>query len=289
MDSSGKQLGLLGEPGDIYQFQFSPDRKRLAAESRQDGDIWIYDAARGLRTRFTFDPATDRFPVWSPDGRSIIFASARNQHPDLYRKSLDGAGAEELLYSDNLEKSPTSWSPDGKFLLYHALMGAGNAVLVLPLTPDRPGAPLKPFRFTQSPYNEISAQFSPDGRWIAYVSSESGRPQVYVARFPGAGGKRQISVASGGIPRWRGNGKEIFYVGPEGKLMSAAVIIKGDSLEVGEVRPLFGPVASPSSYSYTSYSYDVSADGQRFLVALQPGSSTEGVTVVQNWTAGLKK
>ena len=293
VDRAGKQLGPLGEPGIINHFHFSPDRKRVAAALGPGGtlnnaDIWIYDAARGLRTRFTFDPAAESFPVWSPDGRSIIFASTRNQHLDLYRKSSDGAGAEELLYSDRLEKTPTSWSADGKFLLYHAI-GAGvgrNAVWVLPLTPERPGAPLKPLPFAPAPFDEHSAQFSPDGRWIAYVSNESQRLQVYVARFPGAGDKRQISLEGGLSPRWRRDGKEIFYEAPDRKLMSAAVNVKGDALEVAQVRPLFGPVNGNEIFYYD---YDVSADGQRFLILPPPQTSGEGVTVVQNWTAGLKK
>jgi len=292
VDRSGKQLGSLGEPGMIDGFHFSPDRRRVAAALGPGGtlnnaDIWIYDAVRGLRTRFTFDPAAESFPVWSPDGRSIIFGSTRNQHLDLYRKSSDGAGAEELLYSDNLEKTPTSWSPDAKFLLYHA-NGAGvarNAIWVLPLTPERPGAPLKPFPFAPAPFDEHSAQFSPDGRWIAYVSNESQLAQIYVARFPGAGGKRQISLEGGVKPRWRRDGKEIYYQAPDGKVMSAAVTVQGDFLEIGKVGPLFGPVVAATFY----YGYDASADGQRFLILPPPPTSREGVTVVQNWTAGLKK
>jgi eukaryotic-like serine/threonine-protein kinase len=291
VDRSGKQLGPLGEPGFIIgDFRFSPDGKRVAAtlspNTLNNVAIWIYDVARGLRTRFTFDPAADERPVWSPDGRSIAFASTRNAHNDLYRKSSDGTGAEELLYSDNLEKYPTSWSPDGKFLLYNAPgVGTGNNIWVLPLTPERPGAPLKPFPFVQAPFNEISAQFSPDGRWIAYASDESQRSEVYVARFSGAGGKRQISIAGGLSPRWRQDGKEIFYMAPDRKIMSAAVTIKNDTLEVGEVKPLFGPVAIPGG----NYVYDASADGQRFLIVPPPQASTQGVTVVQNWTATSKK
>ncbi len=293
VDRKGRQLGLLGEPGSISELQFSPDRKRVAT-TRAGGtpantDVWIYDAASGLRTRFTFDPAVDFGPVWSPNGRSIIFASLRKQHYDLYRKSSDGAGAEELLYSDNLDKAPTSWSPDGKFLLYEAraFMGAkAKAELwVLPLTPERQGAPLKPFPFAQVTFSEGTAQFSPDGRWIAYISDESQRGEVYVARFPGGAGKRQISIAGGDLPRWRRDGKEIFYIGPDEMLMSAAVTVKGDALEVGEVKPLFGPVATLGA----NFVYDVSDDGQRFLILPPPQGSTEGVTVVQNWLEELQR
>ena len=146
---------------------------------------------------------------------------------------------------------------------------------VLPLTPERQGAPLKPFPFAQVTFSEGTAQFSPDGRWIAYISDESQRGEVYVARFPGGAGKRQISIAGGDLPRWRRDGKEIFYIGPDEMLMSAAVTVKGDALEVGEVKPPFGPVATLGA----NFVYDVSDDGQRFLILPPPQGSTEGVTV----------
>jgi Tol biopolymer transport system component len=252
-----------------------------------NSDIWIYNAADGRRTRFTFDPALDTNPVWSPDGRSIIFGSRRKGHLDLYRKSSDGAGAEELLYSDDLDKYPTSWSPNGNFLLYRGIGArvAVSNVWVLPLTPERPGAPLKPFPFAPLPFSAGNGQFSPDGAWIAYASLESQRYAVYVARFPGAGGKRQISVAGGITPRWRRDGKEIFYMTPDGTIMSAAVTTKGDALEVGQVRRLFGPLNIAGS----SFRFDVAPDGQRFLIVPPPQASREGVTLIQNWIAGLKK
>lgn len=290
VDRSGKQLGPLGEPDPIGAFHFSPDGKRLVAESRQDNnDLWIYDSARGLRTRFTFDPAPDTNPVWSPDGREIIFSSRRKQHFDLYRKSSDGAGIDELLYSDDTEKYATSWSPDGKFVLYSRTEtgGASLGIGVLPLTPEQPGGSLKPFLFAPSSSTVRVGHFSPDGQWVAYQSYDSKRSEIYVARFPGAGGKRQISVTGGITPRWRRDGKEIYYMTPDGTIMTAPVTIKADVLEVGAVRPLFGPV----SVTNNIYRYDISADGQRSLVALPPQheASTPSVTVVQNWTAGLKK
>ncbi len=293
VDRHGKQLGLLGDPGNIENFGFSPDRTRVAAgllpsATPNNGDIWIYDAATGLRNRFTFDPATESNPVWSPDGRSIIYSSHR-KHFDLYRKPSDGSGAEELLYSDNRDKFPTSWSPDGEFLLYSAAEEGRRKIWGLRLTPERPDTPLKPFLFAPSSFVVGNAQFSPapNEGWVAYTSNESKRTEVYVARFPGAGGKRQISIAGGYTPRWRQDGKEIFYMTPDGKIMSAAVSIKGDALEVGEVKQLFGTVAVLAN---TAWRYDVSNDGQRFLIVPPPPqTSGEGVTIVQNWTAGLKK
>jgi eukaryotic-like serine/threonine-protein kinase len=296
-DRSGKQEATLGEPAAIVGFQFSPDRKSLAAaiQDPSNTDIWTYDVSRGLRTRFTFDPAIDSSPVWSPDGRSIIFASNRKGHFDLYRKSSNGSEAEELLYADNLNKTPTSWSADGKFLLYQARSGTGeneNDLWALPLTPEQSGGPLKPFLVLQTPSNsEYDPQFSPDGRWIAYTSDESRRLEIYVTPFPprpsGPGGKRQVSTAGGFLPRWRQDGKEIFYRGPDRRLMAAEVFSSGGILEVGQVRPLFG--ATPNvTEGYPLY--DVSADGQHFLLRIYPEQkSGEPLTLVQNWTAGLKK
>jgi serine/threonine protein kinase/Tol biopolymer transport system component len=295
-DRNGKPGAALGEPANIIGFQFAPDRKSLAAaiQDPSNTDIWIYDVSRGLRTRFTFDPAIDNNPVWSPDGRSIVFTSGRKGHFDLYRKSSNGSGAEELLYADNHEKTPTSWSPDGKFLLYYnnAVAGTGADVWALSLTPEQTGAPLKPFLVLQTPFNEFDAQFSPDGRWIAYTSDESRRAEIYVTPFPpppsGSGGKRQISTAGGFLPRWRQDGKEIFYRGLDRRLMAAEVFPSGGTLEVGQVRPLFG--ATPYTTENINPLYDVSADGQHFLLRIFPEQkSGEPLTLVQNWTAGLRK
>jgi len=283
-DRSGKPVGTLGEAANFGHIEFSPDRRSLAArvvDQTGNSDIWIYDVARGLPTRFTFDPAADLEAVWSPDGRNVIFSSGRKGSIDLYRKSSNGAGAEELMYADSLGKRPTSWSPDGKFVLYHASdFQTGIDLWVLPLAGDR-----KPVPFLRTAFNEQFGQFSPDGRWVAYQSNESGNNEIYAAPFPGPGGKRQISAGGGSFARWRRDGREIFYMGPDQRLMAAEVSLKGDTLEVGAARPLFGPVSVSGSYLY-----DVSADGQRILAAVPPTqNASEPLTLVQNWTAGLKK
>jgi len=278
-DRKGKPLGTLGEPANIGDIEFSPDRKSLATRN-SDMDLWIYDVARGIRSRFTFGPHAGSYVVWSPDGGTVIFNSNRKGPYDMYRKTSDGAGAEELLYADNFAKNPTSWSPDGKFLLYSvSAPKTGLDLWVLPMT----GEP-KPFPFLRTDFNETSGRFSPDGRWVAYQSEESQRFEVYVAPFPGPGGKRQISTGGGSFPRWRQDGREIFYVDPGARLMAAEVNVKGGALEVGAVRPLFGPIQT--GYFYL---YDVSADGQRILAAVASQQASEPVTLVQNWTAALKK
>lgn len=288
IDRSGKSSGTLAESADFANVEFSPAQKALAAavdDTISNRDLWIYDVERGLRTRFTFDPATDDHPVWSPDGRTIAFGSNRKGHFDLYRKSSDGTGAEELLYGDNLDKAPGSWSTDGKFLAYYALdPKTSYDIYVLPLTQG--GAAPKPFLFLQTGFRELRPQFSPDGRWIAYESDESQQYEIYVAPFPGPGGKRQISTSGGTRPRWRRDGKEIFFVGPDGRLMAAGVNLNGNAIEVGQVRSLGIPVNGPTG----NYQYDVSADGQRFLVAVAPEQNgSPPLTLVENWAAGLRK
>jgi Tol biopolymer transport system component len=289
-DRTGKVLGTLGDALSSFfvgNLRLSPDGKSLAVTLREgaattNNDIWIYDVARGIRTRFTFDPASDTNAVWSPDGKTIYFASDR-RHPgssDLFRKASNGAGAEELVLGDSATKAPASVSPDGKLLLYGRRgEKTGNDMWVLPLTP---GGKPEPRVFLETPFNLGLAQFSPDGRWIAYSSNESGQPEVYAAPFPGPGGKRQISSGGGTLPRWRRDGKEIFYVSAENQLMAAEVAERNGTLEVGQVRKLFDVAVATSGY-------DVSADGQKFVLADQRSGATVPLTLVQNWTAALKK
>jgi Tol biopolymer transport system component len=292
-DRNGNRLSKLGDLREFRVMHFSPDRKNVAVRildpgaANSKGDIWIFDVTRGVRTRFTFGPAGEVAAIWSPDGRTIVFGSDRSGHSDLYRKASDGSGSEELLYADNRDKYPTSWSPDGKFLLYSASDPKATLgdIWALPLTPDKPGAPLKPFPFVQTAFNEYNAQFSPDGRWVTYQCNETGRTEVYFTPFPGPGGKRQVSLAGGALARWRRDGKEIFFIAPDQKLMAAEVSAKGVALEIGDVHPLFGPLTTGWGFSY-----DVSLDGQKFLAVVPPEQSgAEQLTVVQNWTAGLKK
>ena len=289
LDRNGKRLATAGDAANLGRMQLSPDQKSaaVAVTEANNTDIWIYDLVRGLRTRFTFDPAVEREAVWSPDGRTIVFSSNRKSHFDLYRKASDGTGAEELICSDGLDKFPTSWSPDGKFLLYTAAGDhkTGQDIWVLPLA-----AGVKPFPLLQTPFNESNAQFSPDGRWVAYQSNESGRSEIYVIPFSpegGApGGKRQVSTAGGVLVRWRQDGKQLFYIAPDHKLMAAEVGAKGGSFEAGQVTALFGGLLTGQGFLY-----DVADGGQRFLAVLPPEQSpaTKPLIVVQNWTAGLKR
>jgi Tol biopolymer transport system component len=285
-DRQGNRIGSLGEAAQFNRLNFSPDRKNLAISitTGSNSDIWLYDVARGRRTRFTFDPASELEAVWSPDGRTIVFNSSRRGHLDLYRKSANGSGAEEPLYIDNLEKYPQEISFDGKFLLYHTI-GDAKTGFDTWILPDPLGAPgnAKPYPFLRTQFNEQNGRFSPDGHWIVYDSDESGHPEVYAVLFPGLGGKRQISTLGGRSPRWRADGREIFYMAPDQRLMSAEITIRGDQIEIGEVNPLFGLPLNGT------HQYDVSADGQRILAVTPRENASEHLTIVQNWPAGLKK
>lgn len=286
-DRSGRQIGALGDRAGYDSVALSPDGTRAAVSlldpSSGTYDVWLYDVARGVRTRFTFDPGNEMMPIWSPDGGRIVFNSTRKGRRDLYQKASSGAGPEEVLLEGGFDKYAYSWPPDGRYLLYNSTVEhprTGVDIWVLPSFGDR-----KPFPFLQTPFNEGLAQFSPDGPWIAYQSTESGRSEVYVAPFPGSGGKWQISPAGGSWARWRRDGREIFYLAPDNKLMAAAVNGRGAGFEVGAVQPLF-----ETRPKIARLGYDVSADGQRFLVnTLVEEATSAPITVVVNWSAGLKK
>jgi Tol biopolymer transport system component len=286
VDRSGKHLGTLGEPGSFNNIALSPDGKRaivsLFDANARTFDLWLYDIARGLRTRFTFENSRTIQPViWSPDGSAIIFEAFRNGKYGLYRKAADLSGGEELILTDSRAPFPTGWTPDGGTILY-GTGGTGSATNVfgLPLTGDR-----KPFPILPGTILPNGARFSPDGRWLAYYSFDSQRPEVYAVPYPGPGGKVQISVNGGTQNRWSSDGREIFYIGLDGRLMAAEVKANTVSLEVGRVEPLFGglPVATGSM------PYDVASGGQRFLIVFQVEQPAAPLTLVQNWTAGLKK
>jgi Tol biopolymer transport system component/DNA-binding winged helix-turn-helix (wHTH) protein len=287
-DRSGQRLSTSGDPVNPgFHFahpNFSPAGKAVAVDhiDGNNSNIWIYDTASGRRTRFTFDAANDIAPVWSPDGRDIVFASSRQGHLDLYRKAFEGGKPEELIYADGDDKYPTSFSRDGKFLLFdrHRESEADPSIWVLALAPEQPGAPLKPFPLLPKAHGESHGEFSPDGGWIAYQSHEAGTSQIYVARFdPLASSvsvELQISAAEAFFPRWRKDGKEIFYSSRR-RLMAASVTLSKTSVKVGEERPLIDPGQSLTGYA-------VSPDGQRFVLRLRRGQAAfRPITVVQNW------
>jgi Tol biopolymer transport system component len=291
-DRTGKRLGSVGSPGYYRNPALSPDGTRVAVEAAdpQTGtqDIWLIERARGVPTRFTFDPADDLYPVWSPDGSAILFGSNRG-HSDrfsLYRKRADGVGPEDVMVQSSTDMTPLNWSADGHFVVYRSRFPFYN-LGILPLV----GEPT-PYLFEAVPFVQGQGQVSPDGRWLAYNSNESGRYEINVQSFPKpGGGKWQISKDGGGFPRWRRDGKELFYYASDGRLM--AVPISGTTgLEQGIATPLFEPrlLNGPANTAGYRAQYDVSPDGQHFLLNLPVDEATASpMAVVLNWPTQVKK
>jgi Tol biopolymer transport system component len=258
----------------------------------QGSDIWILDLVRGGSTKFTFDPAVDDHPLWSPDGRRIVFSSNRGgQVANLYEKASGGAGQEQPLLTSDHPKTPTDWSRDGRFIIYEDRdPKTGVDLMILPMTGDR-----KPAEFLRTPFDERRARFSPDGKWVAYTSNESGLREVYVQSFPPNGGKWLISTAGGNQPTWRANGKELFYISPEADDQFMAVDIlstPGDTdFKIGVPKKLFITNVLTGG-DVQRNSYDITKDG-RLLVnggyGAAPGQARSVVTIVLNWDADVKK
>ncbi len=285
-DAAGTRLATVGTFAPYESPSISPDATRVAVFFRQDvgsGDIWLLDLVRSTSSRLTFDAATDTAPIWSPDGARVVFSSNRGGSFDLYVKHSGGVGQEELLLESEQGKLPDDWSGDGRFILYRSQDAkTGLDLWVLPLEGDR-----KPQAFLQTPFNELQGRFSPDGRWIAYMSDESGRNEVYVQSFPVSGGKWQISTAGGVQPRWRGDGRVLFFVA-NGQVMAVDISAAQDkTLTAGMPRQLFR--ADLASTTNERNAWDVTADGQRFLInseaSAAPGQNRP-VTVVVNWLSG---
>jgi len=285
VDRGGKKIG--GVPGqDVYLApRISPDGKKVAYVRGASGfDIWSYDLMRGVKTPLTFGSGSGQsnlFPVWSPDGQRIAYTSVRGGKFGFYQRAADGSGSEEvLLEGTDYVKYLSDWSPDGKFLAYQDNHQGVASTFLLPLSGERDSHP-----FLQSPFLMARSSFSPDGRWLAYCSNESGDLKVYVVPFPGPGGKWQVSTGGGDFPRWRRDGKELFYLSLDNKMMAAEIKTSGSSFVIGAVRQLFETRAYRSQVG----AYDVSADGQRFILANEPGQPNEAITLVLNWDAELKK
>ncbi|HVS90119.1 MAG TPA: protein kinase [Candidatus Acidoferrum sp.] len=286
VDRSGKKLGEMPGTGSYFAPRISPDGKRLTFTLPSSGfDVWSYDLARGVKTRLTFGSASaqaNQNAVWSPDGRWIAYTSIRGGKFGLYQKPSDGSGSEEVLLEGIYQsRFPSDWSPDGKLLAYQGARQGILSIWMLPLSGER-----KPYPFLSSQFTEILPAFSPDGKWVAYCSNESGELKVYVVPFPGPGGKWQVSPGGGYTPRWRRDGKEIFYLSSDNKVMAAEVKASGTSFEVGAVQPLF---ETRPSRTVINGSYDVTADGQRFVIAYEAGQPTAAITLVVNWPAEVKK
>src|ERR1051325_505675 len=284
-DRTGKKLSTVSDRSVSYWGRLSLDGNRMAMDSpdpqAKTNEIWILDLNRGLSTRFTFDRADDILPIWSPDGSRIIFSSDRGGSNSLYIKNSSGTESEqEFLKTDEI-LYPSSWSGDGRFVLYQSVGLKTNWDLwTVPVEGDR-----KPVVFLKTEFSEQNGRFSPDSRWVAYESDESGKTEIYVRPFPAGGGKWQVSTNGGRVPMWRQDGKELFFWTTDGAVMSAEVNGSGTTFTVGKTDALFS--VPPSVGLITT---DVTADGQRFLsFPVVGGQATPPLTLVTNWEKELIK
>ncbi len=295
-DRSGKRIGNVSDRRDYQDLSLSPDGRQLAVHWHDTiigGDVWLLDLLRTNLTRLTFDAAKHyNTPLWSPDGNSVIYQAgwASSGGQTIYRKAANGAGAEEILIQQGPDSAgnigPNGVSSDGRFLIYEdGRAKTGIDLFVLTLTGDR-----KPSVYLQTPFDESQAQISPDGRWLAYQSNESGRIEIYIRPFPNAsGGKWQVSTGGGNHVRWRGDGKELFFVTLDRKMMAVDIRNNRDALEIGVPRVLFESQFRNQVGGSTGWV--VSADGQRFLLPSPPdterGAPSDPITVVLNWAAAF--
>ena len=285
LDRAGRPAGTVGAPGHLSTPRLSNDGRRVAVrilDPQAVGDIWIYDLERSTRTRFTFDPSDDFGPLWSRDDSRVFFSSARKSPGDIYQRDSAGTGKEEPLLSSNAFEMAQDWSPDGRVLLFQVDDPRKPTQMDLWIYSAADG---KATPFLQTTSNEILGRFSPDGRWIAYVSNESGKEEVYVVPFPGPGGKWQISTAGGRAPVWTRGGREIVYQAP-GDEMMAVEVRAAPPFQAGIPKALFKTNLRPPPGAQ----FDVTPDGERFLVNLRPGDQgSDPMTLVQNWAAERKR
>ena len=299
-DRSGKVLGTVGPHGLQNGVALSPDDKVAAIGrnfSGSDIELWLEDLVRGEATAFTFDPTHGRVAVWSPDGSQIILTGTDGK---LYRKDANGGGREEQLLAGGNPKYPSDWSRDGRFLLYTDIdPTTGADIWVLP-DPSGKSGDGKPFPFLQTEFGESQAQFSPDGRWIAYASNESGQGEIYVRPFSGqpsgSSGEWKISTDGGREPRWSADGKELFYLAGESsghfkyQLMAVPIhTIGAATFQAGAPKPLFDFVYPGIVPQYNVFGYAVAADGRRFLVNPSVNPITTTLNVIVNWEASVSR
>jgi eukaryotic-like serine/threonine-protein kinase len=291
-DRAGKPLGEVGAKADYGNVELSPNGDRVAIDILADNnrDVWTIDLVRGVPSRMTFDPAADWTPVWSPDGARIAFASDRVGGRHIYERASSGVGADKLMFKSEATEIPVSWSPDGRHIVFSRFKPAGSAGVdtwLLALSGEVKASP-----FIETPFDKAQARISPNGRWIAYTTNDSGTYQVVVQSFPDPnGGKWQITAQGGIEPKWRRDGSELYYLGFDGNLMSVPVkqAGAGRTFEAGTPQVLFHtPVRVSRTQSPRDRRYDVAPDG-RFLISV-PTTSSAGapVTVLVNWASALE-
>jgi dipeptidyl aminopeptidase/acylaminoacyl peptidase len=289
-DRTGLSSGSLPQPpdGEYLNPAFSPAGDRVAVNLMDprtgNWDIWIVDVARGVPERFTSDPANDSDPIWSPDGKEIVFASDRGGQMGLYRKAVGGSDTESLVATVAGARLlvPSDWSRDGKNILYdRTLEGRSRSVWALPLFGDR-----KPVQVVDARFAPYAAHISPDGQWLAYASMETGRYEVYVRRFPGPGQKQQISIDGGAHPRWTAYGRELVYWAVPRGIEAVSFEASGSTFRIGPRRTLVQPAVLSLIDARTHY--DITRDGRRLLLRQPAGPQEAGLSVILNWTEKLK-
>ncbi len=282
---NGEKLGTVGQAGLYTSSALSPDGTRIAVGVGELGarDIWVYDLKRGTESRLTFSSIDNHNPLWSADGNRIIFSSTRVGERNIYEQPANGLGNVEPVYeSKDQAKAVDDLAPDGRYAIYDTAGGDSTELWGLPLTGER-----KPFPFVQGSFAAREARFSPNGRYVAYASTESGRYEIYVQTFPEHLGKWQISTAGGTEPAWRRDGKELFYLSADGKMMAVEVNTESANFQAGIPKPLFQ--AQLVEGLLWRNRYVVSADGQRFLILAPTGETASNpITVVVNWPVDLK-
>ena len=283
---AGEKLGTAGEPGLYSSSALSPEGRKIAVGIGEGGarDIWIYDVKRGTESRLTFGSADNFNPLWSADGNRIVFTSDRAGSRDIYEQAADGLGSAEPVYaSKDQSKAVDDLAPDGRYAIYDTAGGISTELWGLPLTGER-----KPFPFVQGTVGARAARFSPNGRYVAYASSETGRPEIYVQTFPEHLGKWQVSTSGGIEPTWRRDGKELFYLSPDNRMMAVEVNTDSGNFQAGIPKPLFQAQLIVGFFWRNRYL--ASADGQRFLMLTPTGDAASApLTVVLNWPADLKR
>ena len=283
LDRAGKELGVVGEPGAYQAIALSPDQRQLALTRSAGGntDIWLMDLARNVASRLTYDNAIDQNPIWSNDGQSVLFDSTRaGGRGTIFSKPASGLGEEQQVLAAEGNAFAQGFSPDGKLLLYSVGKGGTRDIFARSVPGNEPPVPV-----LTSMFDEMHARFSPDGKWIAYSSDESGMPQIYVRSFPGAERKIQVSRNGGIQPHWRGDGKEIFFLGGDSKMM-AAPVKSLSPFEPGEPVALF---QTANAFNSGQRTFDVSRDEQRFILNTPRTAATQApLTVIQNWQALIK-
>jgi Tol biopolymer transport system component len=284
---TGQAIETIGEPSKSLGYSLSPDGKRIAIDKfdRATGvlNVWMVDVTRGNTERFMSGPNNSLMPVWKPDGSSLAFSMGTDGPNDLYEARLGSSDAASVLFKDAASKYATQWSPDGRLIVYQQQADkTGWDIWVMPLDGAR-----KPVPYLQTPSNEIQSQLSPDGRWMAYTSDNSGRLDVYVQSYPPGGPRVLVSSNGGSDPHWRRDGKELFYVAADHHLMAVSVKL-APTFAYDIPVPLFATaLTDPNPVTYPSQ-YDVSADGQRFLIKVPVDQANSApINIILNWTAVL--